>query len=143
MIPIIGPIFTFFSTIANGIFGWKGEQAKTVQNALDLVKSIDSNDSATLVAQANALSIILTQGSWLERNWRPILMFLLITLIGSWFFGYVPSNFNDPISPMMREVLDLLKIGVMGYLPCRTIEKVIANLNLSSILKQLITKKLL
>lgn len=141
--PIFAALFGAVGSFFTGLFNWKGEQAKTVQSALDLLKGIDANDSAAIAAQANALSIILTQGSWLERNWRPTLMFLLIVLIGSWFFGYIPPHFNDPISPMMAEVLELLKIGVMGYVPCRTIEKVMSQINLASVLKQLIGKKIL
>lgn len=141
--PVVAAIFGAFGSVFSSLFNWKGEQAKTVQSAIELVKSIDTNDAASITAQANALSLILTQGSWLERNWRPVLMFLLITLIGSWFFGYVPPHFNDPLSPMMTEVLGLLKIGVMGYVPCRTIEKVMSQINLASVLKQLISKKIL
>src|SRR5690349_14349615 len=120
VIPIITALFSFLGSAVKGVFDFKGEQAKSVQSAMDLIKSLDSNEAATLTAQANALSVILTQGSWLEKQWRPFLMFLLMIIIGCWFFGYVPPHFNDPMSPMMQEVLSLLKIGLGGYIPCRT-----------------------
>lgn len=141
--PVIAAIFGFLGSFAKGLFGFKGDQAKTVQDALDLVKSINNSDAANVAASANALTAILTQGSWLERIWRPMLMILLITLIACWFFGYAPSHFNDPISPMMNEVLSLLKIGVGGYIPCRTIEKVLTQFNIAGVLKQLIGKKII
>lgn len=143
MTAIITSIFAFLGSAANGLFGFKGSQVKAVETAIETLKTVDNNDAATIAAQANAISVILTQGSWLEKQWRPILMLLLMTIIGCWFFGLVPPNFDGQISPMMREVLDLLKIGVMGYVPCRTLEKVITSINIASILKQMIGKKVL
>lgn len=136
-------IFSVLGSFVTGIFNFKGEQAKTVQSSIDLLKSINDGDSQSQVATAQALQVILSQGSWLEKQWRPFLMVLLMVIIGSWFFGYVPPHFNDPVSPMMQEVITLLKIGVGGYIPCRTIEKVITTLNISSILKEVIKKKIL
>lgn len=140
---IFSSIFGFLGTCVGGLFGFKGEQARTVQSAFDVVKSLGDTDSAVLTAQANALSVILSQGSWLERNWRPFLMILLITIVACWFFGYTPPHFNDAISPMMDRVLTMLTIGVSGYIPCRTIEKIVTQMNLSKVLLELIKKKVL
>lgn len=139
---ILTSLFSLIGTVATGLFGFKGDQAKTVQAAIETVKNIDNNDSATIAAQANAISLILTQGSWLERQWRPLLMILLMGLIGCWFFDLIPPNFNEPISPMMQQIIDLLKIGVMGYVPCRSLEKIVTSMQLGGILKQLIAKKI-
>lgn len=141
--PFITAIFGLASSFFGGMFGFKGEQAKSVQSALELLQSVNQTDATTIAASANALSVILTQGSWLERNWRPALMILLITIVGCWFFGYLPPHFNDAVSPMMDRVLTMLTIGVGGYIPCRTIEKIMTQINIGSILKQLISKKLL
>lgn len=140
---IISSIFGFIGSALTSVLGYKGEQARTVQAAIETLQKIDNNDSATIAAQANAISLILTQGSWLEKQWRPFLMILLMLLIGCWFFGYTPAHFNDPISPMMQQIIDILKIGIMGYVPARTIEKVINSIQIGSILKQLVAKKVL
>lgn len=140
--PFLAALFGFLGSTVSGLFGFKGDQAKTVQNALDVLKSVNDVDGQAITASASAISSILTQGSWLEKQWRPVLMCLLIVLIASWFFGYIPPHFNDPVSPMMREVLDLLKVGVIGYVPCRTLEKIVTQLNIGSVLKQLIQKKI-
>lgn len=136
---LIGGIGSFFG----GLFGFKGEQAKTVQSAFDVLKSVNDVDGQSITATANALSAILTQGSWLERNWRPFLMILLIVIVGCWFFGIVPPNFDAPISPMMDRVLTMLTIGVGGYIPCRTVEKIFTQMNLAAILKTFIQKKIM
>lgn len=136
------PLLSMIGGAFSSFLGFKGEQAKTVQAALETLKELDAHDAQAITASAQSISAILTQGSWLERTWRPILMLLLIVLIGSWFFGYSPPNFNAQISPMMREVLDLLKVGVIGYVPCRTVEKIVTQMNIGSVLKELIRKKL-
>lgn len=140
--PFIGLLISGIGSFFTGLFGFKGEQAKTIQSALESVNKLNDADAASVTASANAISQILTQGSWLERTWRPVLMVLLMAIIGSWFFGYTPPNFDKPLSPMMNEVLDLLKVGVMGYIPCRTIEKIMTQMNIGSILKTFISKKL-
>src|SRR5689334_11889492 len=111
MISIFSSIFGLAGSFFTGFFGWKGEQAKTVQDSLSLLKSVNDVDAQAITASAQAITSILTQGSWLERQWRPALMIMLILIVGCWFYGYVPPHFNDSVSPMMREVLDLLKVG--------------------------------
>jgi len=140
---IISSLFSFLGSAVTGLFGYKGEQAKTVQNALEVLKSVDANDAQATTAAAQALTAILTQGSFLEKNWRPILMLELMIIVSAFFFGYVPPHLNDPMSPMMLEIWGLLKIGLMGYLPARTLEKIVQQINIGSILKTLINKKIM
>lgn len=128
-------------TAINGLFGFKGEQAKTVQEALKVLESVNSTDGQAMTAAADALSAILTNGSWLERNWRPMFMVVLMVLVLCSFFGWVPPHLNDTMSPTMQQIWDLLKIGLGGYLPCRTIEKIVQQVNIGSILKTLIGKR--
>lgn len=135
---IIGAVGSFFT----GLFNFKGEQAKTVQDSLKLLSDINATDATSTAATAQALQNILTQGSFLEKNWRPVLMVLLMVIIGCWFFGYLPPHFNDPVSPMMDKMINLLTIGVGGYIPCRTIEKIMTQINIGSILKAFINKKI-
>lgn len=142
MTAILAALISMTGSFFSGLFGFKGEQAKTVQNALEVLKSVNDLDGQALTASASSIQAILTQGSWLERQWRPCLMIMLIVLIASWFFGYVPPHFNDAVSPMMREVLDLLKVGVLGYVPCRTLEKIIQQLSIANILRDFIKKKI-
>lgn len=139
----ITSLFGFLGTGIKSIFGFKGEQAHTVQSALEVLKSVNDVDGQQVTASAQALSAILTQGSFLEKNWRPIFMFELMIIVSAFFFGYSPPHLNDPMSPTMLQIWELLKIGLMGYLPLRTIEKVMQSINIASILKELIKKKVL
>ncbi len=129
---LLSTVGGFFS----GLFNYKNEQAKTVQSALEVLSSINDVDGKQVTAAAQSLSAILTQGSWLEKNWRPIFMLICIGII-------MPSHINDPVSPTMEKIWTMLQIGLGGYLPLRTLDKIIQQLNIGSILKTLINKKVL
>jgi hypothetical protein len=139
---LLTSIFSTVGSFFTGLFGFKGEQARTVQSALDVLKSVNDVDGQAITAASQALSAILTQGSFLEKNWRPMFMLILMGIVISFWFGYKPPQFDEPMSPMMLQVWDLLKIGLLGYLPCRTIEKIVQQVNIGSILKSLVNKRL-
>jgi hypothetical protein len=139
---ILSALFGFLGSTVKGFFGFQGDQAQTVQKALDVLKSVNDSDGQTITAAAQSLSVILSQGSWLEKNWRPFLMLILMSIVVSFWFGYTPPQFNVPMSPMMVEIWGLLKIGLVGYLPCRTLEKIVQQINIGAILKTLVGKKI-
>lgn len=140
------PVFlaALISTVGSfvtGFFNFKGDQAKTVQDAMKVLGEVNAADSQSTVAAAQALSSILTQGSFLEKNWRPVLMVILMIILVFSFFGYIPSHLNDAVSPTMDKIWTLLQIGLGGYLPLRTLEKIVSQMNIGSILKALINKQ--
>lgn len=135
---VIGSTIGGFFT---GLFGFKAEQAKTVQSALEVLKSVNDVDAVSATASAQALSAILTQGSWLEKNWRPIFMLICIAILIGCFFGYSPPFIDKPLSPTMERIWMMLQIGLGGYMPLRTLEKIVTQLNVGSILKTLTAKK--
>lgn len=140
---IIASLISGVSGLFTGIFNWKKEQAETVKSALDLVGNIDNNDAKSVAALANSLQVILSQGSFLERNWRSWLMVGIMAMLFASFFGYVPTHFNDPLSPQMERMYSLLEIGLGGYIARRGIVDVVKIFNIGSILKTLINKKVL
>jgi hypothetical protein len=139
---IIGSIISAIGSGVAAFFGFKGEQAKTVQDAIGLLKSINDVDAQSAAASAQVLSAIMSQGSVLERLWRPLLMVMCMVILGAYFFGYQPPNINAPLSPMMEEIFTLLKIGVGGYIPARTVEKIVKDLSIASVLRKLVEKKI-
>lgn len=140
---MLGAVFGFAGTATKGLFGFKGDQAKVVQTSLETLKGLNDDEAQAVVAQAQAMAAILTQGSFIERNWRACLMILLTVLIGCAFFGYVPPHFNDPISPMLERIFSLLEIGVSGYIVRYGIRDMIREFKLGSIIQALINKKIL
>lgn len=73
--------------------------------------------------------IILAEikGTWLQRNWRPVLMFTIILIIfNNYFFApYCQAFLSDkfPIIELPDKMWMLLTIGVGGYVAGRTYEK--------------------
>lgn len=71
-------------------------------------------ESAAKVVLAEA------QGSWLQRNWRPILMLLFAGLVVAHWFGLTAPNIPESVQ---NSLLDIVMIGVGGYVAGRSAEK--------------------
>lgn len=140
--PIFAALFSWLGSAVTGFFNFKKEQSEVVKSALDVITSAEATDGQVANASATVLSAMMNNGSFLEKNWRPTLMLLLIIIITSWFFGYLPPHFNDPVSPMMDKILTMLMIGLGGYLPLRSVDKWVQTLQIGSIIKTLIQKRL-
>lgn len=99
---------------------------------LDMVgKSFE--DKQELERMTNELSqvaaqvvIAETQGeSWLQRNWRPLLMLWFSVLIGAYWFGFVPVNM--PLE-VVQSLFDLVTLGMGGYIIGRSGEKMVRDI---------------
>ena len=146
MVPVvtaISAVFGFLGTAVGGLFGFKGDQARTVQKALETLKGLNDAEAQSVVAQAEAIAAILSNGSFLERNWRAVFMCILIAILVASFFGYIPPHFNDPLSPMMERIFNLLEIGLGGYIVRYGVRDIVREFNIAGILKQIIGKKVL
>ncbi len=76
-------------------------------------------------------SIIIAEAkgdSWLQRNWRPLLMVLFGFIIANNYlvYPYLSLFWQDaPTIALPNYMWELLKIGVGGYVGGRTIEKAV------------------
>lgn len=76
-----------------------------------------------------AASIIVAEAqgeSWLQRNWRPMLMCLFgLIVANNYIVGPYLALFAGPslILDLPPDMWDLLKIGVGGYVVGRSVEK--------------------
>ncbi len=82
---------------------------------LDYQKELIQAQSKIITAEA--------QGeSWLQRNWRPVVMLTLVGLVVSYFFGLAPEYLiNNP--DIVEELFSIVKIGLGGYVIGRSAEK--------------------
>ena len=72
-----------------------------------------------------AISIITAEAtgeSWLQRNWRPLLMLWFAGLVGAHWLGFTPENLPQE---SVNHLLDIVQIGIGGYILGRSGEKII------------------
>ncbi len=71
-----------------------------------------------------AASIIVAEArgeSWLQRNWRPLLMCLFGVIVANNYI--VVPIFGTAAAEIPPDMWDLLKLGVGGYVVGRSVEK--------------------
>ncbi len=112
-----------------------GGIVKLIGSVVD--KAIPDRDQAEkikaeLTAQALALESAELQGaveiikaeaggeSWLQRNWRPLVMMGLAGLVGAHWLGYTAPNLTEP---QVLGLLGIVKVGLGGYVVGRSVEK--------------------
>ncbi len=112
---LIGPIFATIDKVVEN----KAE-AERIKNALQ---------QDMLTTQANALKaaaeIIVAEAkgeSWLQRNWRPVLMLWFAGLIGAHWLGFTAPNLPESV---VDSLLDIVQLGVGGYIIGRSTEKIV------------------
>ena len=122
--PIIGALF---KTVDKAIDS-KEEREKIKSNIQQQVMAGEMKELST------AANIILAEAkseSWLARNWRPLLMLIVVLIIANNYLlvPYANAFFNWGILLELPDALwTLLTIGVGGYTVGRSAEKVAGKL---------------
>lgn len=91
---------------------------------LKLESEIVKEQGSIIRAEANGQS-------WLQRNWRPILMLVIVAIVANNFLiAPILQMFGAPmvILELPSELYDLMTIGVGGYIVGRSGEKIASNL---------------
>ena len=81
-------------------------------------------DAKVLESQTAAIVAEASGDSALQRNWRPITMLTFTSLIVAHWLGFTPENLPES---EVAALLDIVKIGLGGYVFGRSAEKVAAN----------------
>lgn len=84
---------------------------------LDYERQIVEQKSKIIQAEA-------TGHSWLQRNWRPLVMVWFCALLGMYWFGYAPEYLTSNPA-LVEKLFSLLQIGIGGYIVGRSAEKII------------------
>lgn len=99
-------------------------QAELAQKVLDYEMQIASAKRDIIVAEA--------QGeSWMQRNWRPLLMLTFTVVIAWQFIIYPILSAFIPRLPQLQlpsEMWTLLTVGVGGYILARSGEKIVTTI---------------
>jgi hypothetical protein len=104
----------------------------------EIAARLSAEAQALMAARGSVLEAEITRGSWLARNWRPMLMVFIMFLLG--LYGLLlpladlAAGTRIDFSPRWADIpgplWDLLAISVGGYIGGRTVEKIALNLPL-------------
>jgi|TARA_R100001530_G_scaffold114012_1_gene80952 hypothetical protein len=100
---------------------------KTIDNKADAEKIKQSIQQQLLSGQLKELeaqaSIIIAEskGSFLQRNWRPLLMLIFAGLIVAHWFGFTAPNIPESVQ---NSLLNIVLVGCSGYILGRSGEKI-------------------
>lgn len=99
---------------------------KKAEIMLELSRIDAQTAQATLAAQKDVI-VAESQGNWLQRSWRPILMLEIVAIVG-WNYVLVPvlaaCGLAIQLVPLPPELWTLMNIGVGGYVIGRSTEKI-------------------
>jgi len=136
------------------MFGWiksifSDSAAKVTSSIMGGLDSLFTSDEERLAAKAivqeqmnnfilNVMNIVLKemevqasviktemQGSWMQKNWRPILMFIFMAVITNNYIlaPYLMALFDWSVElEIPPEMWGLLKLGIGGYVVGRSVE---------------------
>ncbi|MFW6032455.1 MAG: holin family protein [Phycisphaeraceae bacterium] len=91
---------------------------------------IDQQDNA-LQSQMKVILAEATGESWLQRNWRPILMLVIVAIVANNYLlaPYLGAMFGVGLHLELPEPLwNLMSLGVGGYIAGRSGEKIVGTL---------------
>ncbi len=115
---IIGPLL-------GGLFGLIDKSVEDRDQAAkikaDLQTMVLSGELRELEAAARIIAAEATGESWLQRNWRPLLMLLFGVIVANNYL--VVPLFGTPMADIPPDMWALLKLGVGGYVLGRSAEK--------------------
>ena len=87
----------------------------------EIQRQLIENKSSELEASAKIV-LAEAQGSWLQRNWRPLLMVTFTGLIVAHWFGLTAPNIPEGVQ---NSLLNIVMVGVGGYVVGRSGEKIV------------------
>ena len=86
----------------------------------EIQRQLIENKSSEMEASAKIV-LAEAQGSWLQRNWRPLLMVTFAGLIVAHWFGLTAPNIPESVQ---NSLLNIVMVGVGGYVVGRSGEKI-------------------
>lgn len=128
---LTGPVKSLFDGavgIINSIHGGSPEEKNAATLALaqlqtDFQAKLVEADLEIAKAQRDVIVSEAQGASWLQRNWRPLIMLFFAVVIGTviWTGGYINGHLLD--HDFVMEILSIVKLGLGGYVIGRTVEK--------------------
>jgi len=119
-IPILSGLMDMGNTL---IKSWFPDPDEADKKQLEFLAIIQSGKLKQLEAASSIIKAEANSESWLTRSWRPITMLTFVALIAAHWMGFTAPN----LAPEeITSLLDLVKIGLGGYVVSRGTEKAIS-----------------
>ena len=122
---MIGLISSLAGLVMAGLFNVV-DQAVEDKDQAALIKSklqemVLTGQMKEIEEAANIIRAEANGESWLQRNWRPMLMCLFGVIVGNNYL--IVPLFGTPVADIPPDMWDLLKLGIGGYVVGRSVEK--------------------
>ncbi|MHC4564030.1 MAG: 3TM-type holin [Planctomycetota bacterium] len=127
-IPVIGKIIDKGLGIIDKTVLDKDEAAKLKAAIRTQILVNDHDEVVSLLEAQSKIILAEAQGGWLQRNWRPALMVIVMLIVANnYIFVPYASMFTDKIAVLELPggLWALLNIGVGGYVAGRSAEKIL------------------
>ncbi|WP_257276411.1 MULTISPECIES: holin family protein [unclassified Endozoicomonas] len=109
-IPVIGKVIDKLFPDAN-----KAREARAELSKMLLNGELNELEQKAFVVKAEA------QGeSWLQRNWRPIVMLVFTALVVCRWMGWSAPNLTEAVE---LKLFSIIQMGIGGYIASRGLEK--------------------
>lgn len=90
-------------------------QTGAAAQAMEYEKQLLEAQTKVVLAEAQGTS-------WLQRNWRPMLMVWFAGLIGARWLGYTAPGLSEALE---LKLFDIVQLGIGGYVIGRSAEKTV------------------
>ena len=116
----LGSILSFGGKLIDAIFTDKADKDKAkkalalaqLERNAELQKLAYERENELITARREAIVADAKGNSWIQRNWRPLVMLTFLILISAHWFGFTPEHLSD------EEVIaayDMMKLGLAGF----------------------------
>lgn len=128
-IPVIGQIVDKGLDVVDQLVEDKDEANRIKAGIKKQMEEQAHQERQTLIQEQGRIVTAEAKGeSWLQRNWRPMLMLVVVLVIANnyVFAPYLSAFFPDHVKvlELPNGLWALLNVGVGGYVGGRTVEKI-------------------
>lgn len=102
------------------INSWFPDPVEADKKQLEFMALIQSGKLKELEAAASVIKAEANSESWITRSWRPITMLTFVGLVAAHWLGFTAPNITQE---EISALLDIVKIGLGGYMVSRGVEK--------------------
>lgn len=130
MLPmLIGPIASLVGDVLKRVLpAEKMSETDRAQLTARVQAELLQADWSVLQKQADVIMAEAKGGSWLQRNWRPILMLTIVAIVANNYLVYpYLSLFTSKaiVLELPDKLWNLMTLGVGGYIAGRSAEKIV------------------